>query len=258
MRVIAREATQRVRRILFLALIVVPLLAAADTHVEPDAAARDAEAAKGEAEVESEMEEAAGKQGSSMRIVYVPPIRGSVKVSVGGGIRFGGRAMPEVVALAPEHVAQTARAHPTLFWHLDSELTDGTRIEFVLLREDAVDPVVQRAFPAPRPGVQRLELADLGVELESGVDYEWSIALVRDEDDRSADTVSLAGLRRVDASATKSLLGLDPQDPASLAMNSLWYDALARLQDAVEAAPDDPAPRARRDALLRQAGLSVD
>ena len=161
-------------------------------------------------------------------------------------------ALPRPVVLAPPHVALTEQEAPSLFWYVDRATPAETRVSFVLIRADRIDPVAERALTgASSAGIQRIRLSDLGIELEPGVEYEWSVALVADPNNRARDLVSTGWLRRVDASVAAD----GAQDARAYAQRSLWYDALEAISDELDANPGDPTLRAQRDDLLRQADL---
>ena len=106
----------------------------------------------------------------------------------------------------------------------------------------------------PKPshaGIQQIDLSRHGVHLESGTEYEWSVALVVDAARRSNDVVAAGWIDRVEPPPT---LGASP-DARGFATHGLWYDALAAASDRVEAEPGDPAPRVLRDRLLGEVGL---
>jgi len=181
-------------------------------------------------------------------IEYRPPARGAPRRRVGGGVRGGARALPTPVALAPEHVALTASASPSLFWILDGSLTDA-RARFALVRDDRIEPVAELDLPAPRAedSVERVRLADFGIELEPDVDYQWSVAVVPEHEERGFVPVATGFVRRVRAEEAPADGG-----PADYARAGFWYDALEMLSDAIAATPDDPAARGQRRALVSQ------
>lgn len=181
--------------------------------------------------------------------VYRPPRRGSPRTRVGGGIRTG-RALPELQVLTPDHLAETVNLDPSLFWHIDSVPAQSAKLVFTLIDDVGIDPLVEVVLPTPdAAGIQRIRLADHAVQLDSQKEYEWSVSLVTDPDDRTRDVVSTGFIRRVAA----------PAEPvtstAAYAELGLWYDALETISDAIEASPNDGALRDQRAALLRQAGL---
>jgi hypothetical protein len=185
---------------------------------------------------------------------YRPPRRGSPRARVGGGLR-GALALPTPLALAPEHVGQTVFAQPSLFWHLDGSPGRGGQFVFTLIDEEGIDPLVEARLAAPeRSGIWRIRLADYGVRLEPGTEYQWSVALIADPARRSKDVVSTGYIRRV---ATPGKLELGQPGVGAYADLGLWYDALESISDAIDASPNDPVLRGHRNALLRQAKLDA-
>jgi hypothetical protein len=186
--------------------------------------------------------------------VYSPPRRGAPRSKVGGGLR-GARALPEPLALAPEHVAQTASPHPSLFWYIDALPARGTLIIFTLIEADGMDPVVETALNLPRaPGIQRIRLEDHDIELRVGVEYEWSISLVVDPAQRSHDIVTTGYIERV---AAQIAVEARADTASRQAAMGLWYDALESLSDSLQSEPHDAELKRRRKTLLRQAGLGT-
>ena len=184
-------------------------------------------------------------------LVYKPPRRGSPQGKVAGASRKASAALPHPLALAPDHVAWTQNASPSLFWHIDGPVPETARIVFTLIVADGIEPLVERALPLPTDaGIQRIRLADFGVRLQPEVDYAWSVSLLTG-DDRSADVVSERSLRLVG----DEVLGGRPASARVFAELGLWYDAFEALSDALDDTPSDAELRAQRDSLLRQAGL---
>jgi hypothetical protein len=174
------------------------------------------------------------------RPIYQPPHRGAPRAKVSGAMR-GAPDLPTPLALAPDHVAFTGLAQPSLFWHIDGVPGRRSRLVLTLIGEDSIDPLVERELERPkRAGIQRVRLGDLGVRLEPGVEYEWSVTLVVDPAQRSSDVISGGAIRRA-----------APGEPCPEA----WYDSLEALIDAVERSPSDAELRGRQLALLEQAGL---
>jgi hypothetical protein len=184
--------------------------------------------------------------------VYRPPLRGAPRAKVGGGMR-GALAVPTLQVLTPAHVAETVSAQPSLFWHIDAIPGDGSTLMFTLLDEEGIDPVVEAALDAPaRIGIQRIRLADHGVTLEPGIEYEWSVALVVDPARRAKDVISTGYIRRVPEPVG---LRRRPAGVATYAELGLWYEALESISDRIDASAGDGRLRSQRAALLHQAGL---
>jgi len=202
----------------------------------------------GPAEIRSEVREAA----EPVVIQYNPPRRGSPRVRVGGGLR-GASAHPRPLALAPDHVAETVSAQPSLFWHIDGLPRGDSELVFTLLDGEAIEPVAEARLARPTGvGIQRVRLADLGVSLRPDREYEWSISLVVESGPRSHDAVTTGYIRRV--AEPLELAALAP-GVFSYAELGLWYDALESVSDSIDARPLDSTLREQRSALLRQAGL---
>lgn len=190
-------------------------------------------------------------------VVYRPPLRGAPTRRVGGATRGDQEWDLVLSVLAPEETGLTARASPTLYWYLSKP--DGRPAVFALIRDDRVEPVVELDLGEPsRAGVARVALADAGIELEPGIVYEWSIALVTDPDARSKDVVSSATLllRAPSAGLRRDLESGGLVDRAALyAGNGYWYDAIGALSAGIDGGAEAAAARTLRADLLDQVGL---
>ena len=105
-----------------------------------------------------------------------------------------------------------------------------------MTRQPAAAPV-----QAVKRDILRTDLAAFGVELRTGVEYEWSVTLTNDPARRSSDVITVGWIERVEAPE-----GLSTADATALAGAGIWYDACAA------ASPE------QRQQLLRDAGLSGD
>jgi hypothetical protein len=190
------------------------------------------------------------------RALYQPPRRGAPeRERVGTGITRGATAQPTPLALAPDHVGLTVSASPSLFWHIDAVPAEGVALIFTVTDDTSVTPLAEVGVDATsEAGIQRLRLADHGIELEPEVEYMWSIALVTDAQNRSEDVVSTGFIRRV---ARPKALATGSQGGVDFAQAGIWYDALEALSDDVDEHPDDRKARFLRSALLRQVKLDA-
>jgi hypothetical protein len=192
--------------------------------------------------------------------IYRPPSVGKPAHSVGGGTRGPGDGSPALYVLVPNHVAQTASSQPSLFWFVDNAPGAQARMEFTLLDEDGIEPLVQARLETPEAaGIYRIRLSEYGVELKQGIEYEWSVAMVLDPEKSGKDIVSTGWIDRVGRAD-----GLDEQLSSAggkqavnvLAQEGLWYDALTTLGDQLEKRPTDAGLTDARAALLQQVGLA--
>jgi len=192
-------------------------------------------------------------------VVYKPPARGRPARTVGGATRGTSDKMPVLFVVTPDHVGLTTSAQPSLFWYIDQVPDASIRIEFTLLDEESIAPLVEKFLVTPkRAGVHRIRLADYGAQLVTHTEYEWSVALVLDSNDRSKDIVATGWIDRVEPSEQLvSRLATEGRERAVVvyASEGLWYDAFSTLSDQIDRNPADEQPRQQRAALLRQVGL---
>ena len=162
---------------------------------------------------------------------------------MGGGRRGTGTDVPQVYVLVPDHVGYTASQQPILYWYMSDGATGEVKFELTLIDENSVDPMIDKRFAAPqRAGLQRLDLADHGVKLRPGEEYQWSIALVADSSDRSKDAVSSGWIERVPEpeGLTDKLSAAGPEGAASVyGDEGLWYDTLAAACDELKRKPGE-------------------
>jgi hypothetical protein len=187
---------------------------------------------------------------------YRPPLRGAPARTLGGGTR-GTRTAVVLSVLAPDHVGLTTKARPTLYWYVSQ--TPTVPIELTLVDERKPDPVLEVRLPAvDRGGIHAVDLGKHGVDLDPGVTYDWSVALVVDAQQRSKDVVTTGAVKRVElppATAAK-LAAASPEQAAYLyAEAGVWYDAYAAIAARRAAAPADAKLEAEQAALLEQVGL---
>jgi len=193
------------------------------------------------------------------RPVYQPPKLDKPARTVGGGSRGSKDKVPALFVVAPEHVGQTTSESPSLFYFIDRVPDPSIRVEFTLLDEDSVEPLVDTVLPTPkRAGVHRIRLADHGVTLAAGSEYEWSVSLVLDPNERSKDIVATSWIDRVPASGElKSRLASEGSTAAVFAEEGLWYDAIGALSDQIDDDPGNVQLAEQRADLLRQVGLDT-
>jgi hypothetical protein len=190
--------------------------------------------------------------------VYKPPVRGAPGGRVGGGTRGRGADQTFMLSvLAPGHTGLTVQEQPVLYWYLSKQISSP--MEFTLT-DDGIKPLVEKRLSPPfQPGVQRVPLADYGVRLSPGKQYQWFVALVVDPERRSKDTLAGGTIERIEypeALSVKLSQAGRSQAPQIYAEVGLWYDAVAAISDLIDAAPADTALRNQRASLLQQVGLT--
>ena len=192
--------------------------------------------------------------------IYTPRNKTMPRARVGGGMRGTDGKDPEIVALVPDHVGLTVKQAPSLNWFLSKPTSLPMR--FTLIDTRSVKPLYERPIPTPdHAGIHSLNLKDLGVALESDVQYRWYISAIRNPDSPSQDIVAGGIIERCEFSTClvemEVDLSCDRQSVLRNAMRGFWYDAMACLCQLIEANPSDQALRRQRASLLNQIGLST-
>lgn len=190
---------------------------------------------------------------------FVPRDRSAPTSRLGGATRGAGAdALPAVEALVPAEAGLTLEAQPVLYWYL-SRPTD-VRVDLRVLALDPLETVLEKTLapPGPSGGIQRIRLADHGVELAPGRAYQWLVLLVPNPADRSYDRVVGGGIERVapDDRLRERIARADRERlPFVLAEAGVWYDAIDVLSEEIERRPGDAQLWNRRAALFEQVGL---
>lgn len=190
-----------------------------------------------------------------MALWYRPPVDQATPRRVGGGVRGATPALPWIAVVAPDHLARTRSAQPTLYWYLSDATT--TRIEVALIVPGRAEPVLEALVSGSRAGLQAFRPGDFGMRLEPDVQYEWSIAVVSDPAERSRDVFASAALVRVDdPPELRERLTNGGERASVLARAGLWYDAFDALVSEVASRPGEAELRERLIGLLESIGLS--
>lgn len=154
---------------------------------------------------------------------YVPPppekrLSGG---RVGGGTRSirPGACGVRPVALVPEdHGGLTAASQPILFYYLPQDT--ACTVQFILNDRRQVPPLVEKPVATPgRAGIHGVRLAELGLTLEPGVEYDWFVQLSPGGVAGSPEAFSGGQVRRLAA-------------PDEAPSSALWYEAVAAAFDA--------------------------
>ena len=143
-------------------------------------------------------EDAKSEQAQASASIYQLPKVGKPTGRLGGGRRGQVTDVPQVYTLVPDHVGRTTSQQPVLYWYMSDGTVGDLKFELTLIDETSVDPLIDTGVARPpAPGLQRVDLADYGMNLAIGEEYQWSVVLVTDPDDRSKDIVSSGWIERV-------------------------------------------------------------
>jgi len=193
-------------------------------------------------------------------ILYVPPRKGAPAAGLrrGGGTRGTNESLPMISLLAPDHVGFTLQEQPVLFWFTPTN--HNLSYEFTLIGDNADAPLIEAKLASPaRGGVQQIRLADYKAKLVPGERYLWSVALVMDPDEPSANVVAKGAIERVTRDKLEQPLSGDitkADTPRRYAEAGVWYDALMAISELMQANPVDMDLPRQQTALLEQGGLA--
>ncbi|MGH7287229.1 MAG: DUF928 domain-containing protein [Myxococcota bacterium] len=245
--------TTRIAAFLFL-LVTLPCVSSADEEkgTPPQEKGRSEEPAPRYEPPEAE----ASKARASSPLLYVPPAIGEPARRIGAGTRGMGR-QASIQILAPDHLGYTTEEQPTLYWYLAEATT--TPVVFTIRDENSIEPLIEAQLAAPaQAGVQAVRLADHGMRIAPGTNYQWFVSLVPEPERRSKDFTVGAWIarREPDAALRGKLAAANGREAIVFAESGLWYDAIDALSSQIASAPADRRLRAQRAALLEQAGLA--
>ncbi len=193
-------------------------------------------------------------------LLYVPPRKGAPAPGLrrGGGTRGTNQSLPMISLLAPDHVGFTLHEQPVLFWFTPTN--HNLAYEFTLISESAEAPIIETKLPIPtHAGVQQIRLADYKAKLSPGERYQWSVALVMDPEEPSANVVAKGAIERVNRDKLERPLPSDVSKadaPKRYAEAGVWYDAIMAISDLMQSNPADMELRRQQISLLEQGGLA--
>lgn len=222
--------------------------------------AQAAEAAKsGASSQKAQSNSTSASQKSRAVPVYTPPKRGAPLARVGGGSRGVDDGLPYISVITPDHVGYTSMSAPVLYWYISEDMK--TRFEFALINDDDIEPMVEvTSEQTMTAGLNSMNLADHGVTLQPGVAYQWSVALVSDENKRSSDIVSSGQIELLAMTEAQQQLlenAAGEERVAILAREGYWYDTFDSMSRLIADDPDNTTLRTQRATLLEQIGLPV-
>jgi hypothetical protein len=178
---------------------------------------------------------------------YIAPIKGgpSIRIDVSHrGLCANVPKLPrdfKIEVIAPQRVAYTLRAKPTLYWRVNKKVKGTIAIKIEEMKRGSLPskPLLEvLAVREMKPGYHRFSLGSLGVRLKRNVDYIWTVALVCDRERRALDLGQSGGIRYV-----KKPKGVSYRDLKGLAQKGIWYDVFHRATDE------------QRNSLLKEVGL---
>src|SRR5215510_5668654 len=162
--------------------------------------------------------------------VYQPPRKGAPAPGIrrGGGTRGPNKSVSVISLLAPEHVGWTLQEQPVLYWFTPTKQDSTFSFEFTMIGDNAETPIVETKLPPPaHAGLQQIKLSDYKVKLSPGERYLWSVSLIVDAEERSANVVAKGAIERVEREQLEKPLAAklsDAEAASRYAEAGVWYD----------------------------------
>ncbi|SEH07447.1 DUF928 domain-containing protein [Candidatus Venteria ishoeyi] len=194
-------------------------------------------------------------------ISFKPPVTGKPTRWVGGGTRSAQNS-PALAVLTTEQTGLTISSSPTLYWASNQVSSQPVKISIIYTlpeSKDMMQPVFEADITMGKTGIQALPLSHNAIELQTDIEYQWSVSVKNPGMEGTEQTlISRGTIKRVAPSASlqQLLQTAKPRDlPEIYADHGLWYDAFAAVSQLIAEHPDDPALREMRASLLSQVGL---
>jgi hypothetical protein len=201
------------------------------------------------------------KKSEAAPVSYKPPMRGAPLTRVGGGSRGVGTAALAVNVLAPSDTGLTTQEKPTIYWFASQPIDKPVELTITSTAslQEAATPLLEITLKPPvAKGIHALRLADHGIALKPGVEYQWFVAVVNNPAQRSHDVLAGGTIKLApDAAAVQARIqqASQAQRAAVYAEAGIWYDAIDQLSTQISADRANRQLREQRAALLEQVGL---
>jgi len=169
--------------------------------------------------------------------------------------------IPFITPLSPDHVGFTTNNTPEIFWYISSPWKGV--LEFTINEVDTLnpDPVLYvRIKSIEKKGIYSFNLKDLSVSLKENLEYEFFIAIVMDEIEKSANIVASCLIKYIKADNSFIMqMAKVPlyKDYYLYAENGFFFDAIDHLSEVIIQSGFDEYFKCHRASLLRQVGLDM-
>ncbi|WP_187329526.1 DUF928 domain-containing protein [Halomicronema hongdechloris] len=197
---------------------------------------------------------------------FQPPNRGLPGRREGAATRGCVLGRPSrLVALLPDtNLGLTTEAYPTFFWYMPR--SQARFVEFSLYQ---ANPEGDRQLiysstlsVANEAGIASVSLPQHSglPALEIGQDYQWSVAIICNPNNRRGDLRVDGWVHRItpEDDLAAALATANRSEQVGLyASHGVWFDAVGTLAELQMADPEDPELQARWQELLESVGLAV-
>jgi hypothetical protein len=200
----------------------------------------------------------------TQKLKYNPPFMGAPSTArlIGMALRSFSQADTNLLlsVLTPTHTGLTTKTQPVLYWYVSKPISKPFQfIEFVLNSEQSTSPVLRTQLPpVTKSGIQKIQLSDYDINLQTDIEYTWSIALVSDPESRSQDFVTSGKIKYIkpkEELQTRIKESSANQHPYIFSQSGVWYDAIAAIIQQTKEYPANALHQNNLISLMEQAEL---
>jgi len=160
----------------------------------------------------------------------------------------------------------TLKKYPSICWMMRTRPPVGATMVFTLTDSHSIKPVVEIQLPNTiytdsSESWYCVNLKDYDIQLEPNIQYRWYISIAQDPESDSQDVVGVELIER----CGKKNCGIlempsrcDRNSVMILAESRIFHDSISCLCELIKSSPEDKTLRWKLDALIRQAGLTLD
>jgi len=168
------------------------------------------------------------------------------------------QTLPDRMApLAPQTTGYTSNPQPRFYYYISGPWKG--KLEFMLNDPDEIEPVVSVNIDGPQSkGIFCVDLKNYNYFLKPGKEYEWFIAIVLNQKDRSGDIFISATIQyqKSDTVLNKRLgTASITTHQYAFSENGYWYDSISHLSYLIKSYPKETIYPKQRSSLLRQVKL---
>ncbi|GJQ58681.1 MAG: hypothetical protein SCALA701_14820 [Candidatus Scalindua sp.] len=190
--------------------------------------------------------------------LYTPPQKENRTGTFARTARLGTDSdLATLSVLAPNHVGLTVKEQPTLYWHLSNPMNN--RIEFGITQNQIIQPLLKTHLKVrPQTGIQTIRLADYGIRLLPGKQYQWYIKIVQETENETKNNIVRGMIRRIkpDQALSAQIEKSETSTvPIIYAQEGIWYDAIETLATLIDTSPSSIKEREQFSSLLTGVGL---
>jgi hypothetical protein len=162
---------------------------------------------------------------------FTPPQLGAPTARIGGGTRdisnvltgaltTPDQATAQIELLANHQIGLTSVATPTLYWYAPTLLPYNIEIT---VQQTNNPPLLKKTIGVIKTaGMQKIQLSNYGIKLMEGQDYTWSVTVITNPAQRTANVLTSAAIRYQQPSTPLT-------DTKQMLKEGYWYDAVTQL-----------------------------